>query len=429
MAEPHANRAIGLQHLWVSCPNCKRDNLRIRRANVGRKVRCKHCGEVFRAKAARDPGAIAPDSVLPIEPLFAQAAEADSRRLALLESALTESPSQLAAQAAGSGAALQELEQMQEILELLRRRCQDLEEQLAQAHEQLRRSHAERHELEQVRSQNDRLRAAVEQLRREVAEGARSAREHTAAGERELEQALLDLVTSPPESGADFGDIHQLPGLLVRPPVEQAEEPAPAPEGQRIDSAPRDELEQARSQNEGLRATLEELHSQTSDGIRRQEALRAELQETKAQLASLIDERDRAVAARAEESQTHRSTVQVLKSEVELAQRNATASGDRAATAEAARAEVERCLSLARDQHTAANVNIQRLELAAQAARDRLEELQNNAGQESARAGVELEAARSGTSQLKLELEAVRGANERLRSLLSVFGMVDHLGQ
>src|SRR3954454_19481748 len=47
-------------HLWISCPHCRRSNLRIRPENIGNKVICKHCHQAFIARMADDPNVMAP---------------------------------------------------------------------------------------------------------------------------------------------------------------------------------------------------------------------------------------------------------------------------------------------------------------------------------------------------------------------------------
>jgi uncharacterized coiled-coil DUF342 family protein len=143
-----------------------------------------------------------------------------------------------------------------------------------------------------------------------------------------------------------------------------------------------DELREARSENDRLRAALEDVHNQVTDGVRREDALRAE----------------------------------------------ATAERDRAAGALAARSDLERHLVEVEDRLRTATEKLDQLESAAQqAARERAAESEHDIAQKSKRGEGELEAARLRIEQLVADLHWARSANERLRSLLNVFGVVDHL--
>ena len=144
MAEPRADEANQSDHLWVSCPKCLRANLRIRRAHLGKRVLCKHCGEHFRARTAHDPSANASATqvILPA-PLPSATARAEEKRAAVLEN---------------------KLDQL---------RSEDLEQQLERAREQLQQATALHDELGVVRLENARLRAAVAQLGSQVADRGR----------------------------------------------------------------------------------------------------------------------------------------------------------------------------------------------------------------------------------------------------------------
>jgi len=142
-----------------------------------------------------------------------------------------------------------------------------------------------------------------------------------------------------------------------------------------------DELGEVRSENARLRAALEELRRQATEGVRREDELRAEL----------TVERDHAVAARAARSDLERRLV-----EVEDRLRSTTEQSDR-------------------------------LESVAQAARDRLAEFEHDIAQKSTAVDGDLEAARLGIEQLTVDLRWASNANAQLRALLNVFGMVDHL--
>jgi hypothetical protein len=143
-----------------------------------------------------------------------------------------------------------------------------------------------------------------------------------------------------------------------------------------------DELRAARSENDRLRASVLDLRTQVTDGVRREDALRAEA----------------------------------------AAERN----GARAAIA--ARSDVERRLFEVEDQLRIETEKRCQLESEAQrAARELPAEVEHGIAEKSKLADAEMEAARLRVDQLTTDLHRASSANERLRSLLNVFGVVDHL--
>ena len=81
MIEPAEDLKGASHHVRITCPHCQRSNLRIKRANLGCEVFCKHCGKRFRAVLADDPGAIATSTQLaPGESRPSAPAEADQPR-------------------------------------------------------------------------------------------------------------------------------------------------------------------------------------------------------------------------------------------------------------------------------------------------------------------------------------------------------------
>jgi hypothetical protein len=143
-----------------------------------------------------------------------------------------------------------------------------------------------------------------------------------------------------------------------------------------------DELRATRSENDRLRAAVEDLHTQVTDGVRREDALRAE----------------------------------------------ATTGRNGALAAIAARSDLERRLSEVEDQLRIETEKRRQLEFDAQrVARERSAEVEHGIAQKSKLADAELEAARLRVGQLTTDLDRASSANERLRSLLNVFGMVGHL--
>jgi chromosome segregation ATPase len=143
----------------------------------------------------------------------------------------------------------------------------------------------------------------------------------------------------------------------------------------------RDELAAARAENDRLRADLEDLRSQAAGGTRREDDLRAE----------------------------------------------ATAERDRARDALLARSDLERRLAEVEDQLRSTIEKSDRLESEAQSARSRLAELEEEIAQKPTHDDSGLKSAQLRIEQLTVDLDWARNANARLRSLLNVFGMVDHL--
>jgi chromosome segregation ATPase len=146
-------------------------------------------------------------------------------------------------------------------------------------------------------------------------------------------------------------------------------------------SSLRDELAEVRSENDQLRAALQHLRSQATASVRREDDLRAEAE----------DQRDRAAAALA------------------------------------ARSDLERRLVEVEDQLRSATVKSDLFESAAQAARDRLAAFEYELAQKSTHGDGELDEARLRIEKLTGDLHWACNANARLRSLLNVFGIVDHL--
>src|SRR5262245_50121949 len=153
MDEPQVDDNGTSQHLWITCPRCHRSNLRIKRANLGRRVACKHCGEQFRAESGRDPRASDPESRLvpqepPASPDAGASQEDELRRIRVA----------LAAQTSERDAAQRQLDEARD-------RLRDLQEKLGQAHGRLRQAESAREELDSLRADNERLSAEAEGLR------------------------------------------------------------------------------------------------------------------------------------------------------------------------------------------------------------------------------------------------------------------------
>ncbi len=426
MVEPHADEANQSEHLWVSCPKCQRANLRIRRALLGRRVLCKHCGEHFHARTAHDPSANASfrQVILPAPPISATA-RADENRAADLEN------------------------QHQQL------RRDDLEQQLERAREQLLQATALYDELGVVRLENARLRAAVAQLGSQVADRVR--REDQLWSELQANQINLQ-ETGAQCARSDPGSIEAKARELEELRTERDRLAAGQQGWQaQLDAARaqfEQELQTAQQEIEPLQHQLESLGRERDTALERVEALArerdAELEQVKSvgherdaaleqvkslgrkrdaalrQLDSLVQQRDRLAAVQADDSQRHAKSLEALRHDLELARSLAGSMRENAKSAESARADLECRLVEVEDRLRAAIETSNRLDSEARAARAQLALLQRATDQRQAFSG-DLEAARLRMEQLAVELRQTNAANENLRALLGVFGLVDHL--
>jgi chromosome segregation ATPase len=426
MVEPHADEANQSEHLWVSCPKCQRANLRIRRALLGRRVLCKHCGQHFHARTAHDPSASASfrQVILPAPPISATV-RADENRAADLEN------------------------QHQQLGR------DDLEQQLERAREQLLQATALYDELGVVRLENARLRAAVAQLGSQVADRVR--REDQLWSELQANQINLQ-ETGAQCARSDPGSIEAKARELEELRTERDRLAAGQQGWQaQLDAARaqfEQELQTAQQEIEPLQHQLESLGRERDTALERVEALArerdAELEQVKSvgherdaaleqvkslgrkrdaalrQLDSLVQERDRLAAVQADDSQRHAKSLEALRHDLELARSLAGSMRENAKSAESARAVLECRLVEVEDRLRAAIETSNRLDSEARAARAQLALLQRATDQRQAFSG-DLEAARQRMEQLAVELRQTNAANENLRALLGVFGLVDHL--
>ncbi len=199
-----------------------------------------------------------------------------------------------------------------------------------------------------------------------------------------LQQGESELATRESDYGAAISEPARTPDLLEQ--LGSCSEVAQrlldrAHEHRRHVASLRDELGHARSENDRLSAALGDLRTQATEGARREDELRAA----------------------------------------------ASAEWDRAAAALEARSDLERRLVEVEDRLRIEIAKSDRLQSEAQAARDRLAEFEQNDSQKSTRVDGDLDAARLRIEQLTNDLQSACNANARLRSLLNVFGMVEHL--
>ncbi|HZW33094.1 MAG TPA: hypothetical protein VFF52_20425, partial [Isosphaeraceae bacterium] len=176
--------------------------------------------------------------------------------------------------------------------------------------------------------------------------------------------------------------------------------------------------EAARHQAEAQRLarTIEQERVQLTAMSQRKEELAARARGLEAELNQM--RRDRELEAR-----EARKSQEALRRDLATAGAEATAAKARAAAAAATRAELEGRLAELEDRLRKADEQSQRLQDQLQAQREQAAARPPEAEPEPALAEVD----RLRITELTADLDAARAANERLRSLLNVFGLVDHL--
>jgi chromosome segregation ATPase len=458
MIEPPEDREDATEHLWITCPHCHRSNLRIRRANLGHKVYCKHCGKQFRARAGHEPGAINPSSpAIPRKSHASAPAVADRTQGARGEDEYQRVRTALADQAAQCETARRQVAELQDQLAEAQGRLHELQEQLERVQEQLHQAEGLRHELEELRSENGRLRtelkdreedrlrvtgladelqalrndrdrldaalraglAREEQLQariHEIEEQAGQERDQAESQRRvwqeRLESARISLERDLPPLREEVQRLRNQVDALVR-------ERDVALQQLEALGADRDRLTALLEQTEahGLARTNEPDRDQLTAMAQRNEELAEQARELEAQLNRLQRDRE-------DEAQESRTSQEALRRDLEIALAEATAATDRAAASATARAELEGRLAELEDRLQAADEQSRLLEDELQAQRASVAVQQPES--EPGRSLADVDQPR--IAQLTVDLDETRAANERLRSLLGVFGLVDHLG-
>jgi chromosome segregation ATPase len=412
MIEPPEDLKGAARHVWTTCPHCQRSNLRIQRAHVGRKVYCKHCGQGFRAVLGHDPGAIATSTQLtPRQSRASAPAEADQPRGAMGEGELQRiraERDQLRAQLRERESDRLRLTERADELEALRADRDRLdaalregvarEEQFqARIHELERRASEERDQAEdQRRVWQERLDASRLQLERDLP----PLREEAERLQHQVETLVRERDVALRQIEALGSDRDHLAVLLERSEADSRE-------------AARHEAEAHR-----LARTIEQDRDQLATMVRRNEEL-AE------QVHGLGTELDRLHRDRDDEEREHRRSLEALRHDLEITRAGATAASD---LAEATRAELEGRVAELEDRLRAANEQFQRLEGEMQAQHDWVAAPPPESDPGRSLADGDREADRLRIQQLTADFDEARAANERLRSLLNVFGLVDHLG-
>ena len=524
MIEPAGDLNRASHHVRITCPHCQRGNLRIKRANLGCDVFCKHCGNRFRAVLANDPVAIATFTQIERgEPRSSVPAEADQRRGAngegelqriraerdRLKADLRESEadrlrfSERAVELAALRTDRDRLEaavwegvarekQLQARITAVEWRSGEAQDQ---AEEKLRvleeRLDAARLQLERdltpLREEADRLRRQAEVFVRDRDDALRQI--EALGSDRDRLAVLLEQAeTAGREAARHEAEAHRLAqtieqdrdqlAALVRRNEELAEQSRDL--GTELDRLHRDQEDERRKQGmslEALRHELENARAEAtveSDRALAATATRAELEgrlaefedrlraanehserletelqvqrgkieQDRDQLAALV-RRNEELAGQARELGTeldrlHRDqederrkpgmSLEALRHELEDARAEATAASESAAAAAAARAELEGRLAEFEDRLRAAHEQSQQVETEMQALRETVAALPSESDPGRSLSDGDHEANQLRIEELTADLDRARAANERLCSLLNVFGLVDHLG-
>jgi myosin heavy subunit len=464
--------------LWTTCPHCRRSNLRIRPENVGKMVACKHCGENFIARDAYEASAGSPLQAPHPEESGPTPAGGSEPEVVALQAELRRLRAKLEARADERDAALREADEARDGLDLMARREHELREQLDQAGGQIRQASAMASELAEAHariehsaseidslrgraSRADQLeeelrshRAGLDQLRDELEE-ARAREGHLGATVGELERASseaaarLEVAQAALAGEFDRGlararaeseavrakrndEFSSELGRLERDRDEERSEQRrlleqAAAERQVFESerqAHRVELERLQGVIQGLRRDNDETDRQIQalakerDGLLQQAAAQAR------QIDRLDSLREEAEAAARAAQRERQEEVDGFERALDEARRRNDDSARHASGLEEqlrlARAEAER-----QDQEHQRILATLRHDLAA--ARSEADEAER--GRAVAAATTE------GRGELDHHLAEVQGqlheariANERLRALLRIFGMVKHLG-
>jgi hypothetical protein len=387
MAEPHADEANQSEHLWVSCPKCMRANLRIRRAHLGRRVLCKHCGEHFRARTAHDPSAKEQQLERTREQLQQASALHDELGVVRLENArLRAAVAQLSSQVADG---VRREDELWSELQENRIHLQETGTQCASSDPGSIEARAR--EIEELRTERDRL-AAGQQGWQDQLDAARA----------QLEQELQTFHQETKRI------THQLESL-----------------GRERDTS-LEQVESLRGQRDTAHERIKSLGRERDVALEQVKSLGRKRDAALLQVESLVRERDRLAAVHADDSQRHAKSLEALRHDLELARSHAETMQENAKVTESARADLEHRLAEVEDRLRAAIETSTRLDSDASVARAQLAQLQHATDQRQAFAS-DLEAARLRIKQLAVELRQNNAANENLRALLSVFGLVDHL--
>jgi chromosome segregation ATPase len=181
--------------------------------------------------------------------------------------------------------------------------------------------------------------------------------------------------------------------------------------------------EAARHEGEASRLAraVEQGRDQLEALARRNEALAAQADASRTELDRLRRDRE-------EELREHRSQLEAVRRDLEDGLAEATAARERAETAAAAPAELETRLAGFEALIRAADKRVEQLEAELKARRDQIAELESAGGPRPLAVDSDREADRHHIEELATELDEARAANGRLRALLDVFGLPDHLG-
>jgi chromosome segregation ATPase len=481
------------RHLRITCPSCRRSDLRIRPEMLGFRVACKHCGHAFHARIAEDPATTAsPSQAALVEP--APTALPEEAELDVAESGggLRSPLADHAARDAESPEAPQDLREARDQVARLGGRVQELVEQPDQAREHARHASAWEDELAETRSEVKSLLLRIESLRGRAAE-ADSLEEtlETRRTDLDLLREAVEEARSDPRKPNPRGEM----AIAQELDAVRAERDLLRKEAEDV----RAELKARTADVERFGPILEELQvlsaeryrldAECQEGSRREEWLEARLNELERTLSEATDREQAACRDSAREfeeargrwearSETLRAEVEACRAQIREAEQRI---GEERAQAEAERRDRNERVESARAQIERERHDLQlegtRLRLDAEAARRETGALARTSDDLAARL-AEAEAARNeserrlcdrevelkvchqslealrlqsadlrgeigaGTKtddtyerspsravELTEQLREVRLANERLRSLLNAFGLVRHLGE
>jgi chromosome segregation ATPase len=277
-------------------------------------------------------------------------------------------------------------------------------------------------------AREERLRARLHEVERQTAEERTQADDRRRVLQEQLDAARLHLERDLPPLREAAERLRLEVEALVR------ERDAAL---RQIDAlgAERDRLAALFEQSEAVGRDAARLEAEVNRLARTIEQDRDELaamarrnEELTEQAGALRTELDRLQHDRGEEGRVHGRIQEALRLDLEGALADATATRERGAAADAARAALEDRLAELEDRLRAANERAQRLEAEIQARGDQISELRSERGPGRPPFDADREADRLRIEELAADLNEARAANGRLCSLLDVFGLSDHLG-
>lgn len=280
------------RHIRITCPNCGRNDLRIRPEYLGRQVGCKYCSHRFLARTAHEPGTPpSPAGAAPEAQTPAVAIDEAGQQDIGLEGELERLRSGLMLRTGEYAAVLQQLRDAEGRLRQSQEQVQGVQEQLDQALDQLRQNSEQRDKLVEAEAERDRLLAQIEVLSRRAADASRLEDEHRTA-RAEIDRLADELrrtrdVSGQPVPEADEGLTPELETIRAGRDALREEL-----QGVRAElearAADRERLDRLTEELGSLHAERDRLRVENLAGSRREEQLEAELSETRRLLAEEV---------------------------------------------------------------------------------------------------------------------------------------------